>query len=60
MAQYEALAVKLASDLPHLAAVRAGLRSRMACSPVCDLDRFAQKFAAALRQAWRDWCAART
>jgi predicted O-linked N-acetylglucosamine transferase (SPINDLY family) len=55
---YVALAVALAGDLPRLADLRAGLRPRMAGSSLCDFDRFAGHFGAALRQAWRDYCAA--
>jgi predicted O-linked N-acetylglucosamine transferase (SPINDLY family) len=57
-ADYVARAVRLASDLPHLAELRAGLRQRMARSPLCDVDRFTAQLAAALRQVWRAWCAA--
>ena len=39
--EYVELAVSLASDLPRLAALRAGLRQRMAASPLCDGKRFA-------------------
>lgn len=50
------LAVSLASDLPSLAALRAGLRERMACSPLCDGKQFAGNFMQSLRSVWRDWC----
>jgi predicted O-linked N-acetylglucosamine transferase (SPINDLY family) len=56
-AEYVARAVRLAGDLPHLAELRAGLRSRMARAPLCDCDRFTEHLAAAWRQVWRTWCA---
>jgi predicted O-linked N-acetylglucosamine transferase (SPINDLY family) len=55
--EYVARAVALAGDLPRLAELRAGLRGRMAGSPVCDVDRFTEHLTAAWRQAWRAWCA---
>jgi predicted O-linked N-acetylglucosamine transferase (SPINDLY family) len=54
--EYVALAVGLAGDLPRLATLRAGLRERMACSPLCDGKRFAEHFAEVLGGAWRQWC----
>ena len=36
MTKYIELAVSLASDLPGLAAIRSGLREKMAASPLCD------------------------
>jgi predicted O-linked N-acetylglucosamine transferase (SPINDLY family) len=47
--EYVELAVALASDLPRLAALRAGLRPRMAASPLCDGERFATNLASILR-----------
>jgi predicted O-linked N-acetylglucosamine transferase (SPINDLY family) len=47
--EYVELAVSLASDLPRLAALRAGLRERMAASPLCDGPRFARQFMELLR-----------
>jgi predicted O-linked N-acetylglucosamine transferase (SPINDLY family) len=54
--EYVKLAVSLAGDLPRLAALRAGLRERMAASPLCDGKRFAENFAEILRGVWRGWC----
>ena len=39
--EYVELAVTLAADLPRLAILRAGMRERMAASPLCDGKRFA-------------------
>jgi predicted O-linked N-acetylglucosamine transferase (SPINDLY family) len=47
-----AQAVARARDVPALAALRAGLRARMAASPLCDGPRFGASLAAALRHAW--------
>jgi protein O-GlcNAc transferase len=52
------IAVSLASDLPRLAELRAGLRQRVAESPLCDGKRFAENLMEILRQVWRQWCAA--
>ena len=52
---YAALAVNLASDLPRLAEFRAGLRARVAGSPLCDGNRFAAHFMGLLRDEWRQW-----
>jgi protein O-GlcNAc transferase len=47
---YVELAVRVAKDLPHLAALRSGLRARMAASPLCDGQRFAEHLLALLRE----------
>ena len=49
-------AIGLAQDLPHLASLRAGLRDRMANSPLCNGEQFARQLEAVLRTAWRHWC----
>jgi protein O-GlcNAc transferase len=48
--------VRLASDLPRLAALRTGLRQRMRQSPLCDGQRLARSIEAAYRDMWRKWC----
>jgi predicted O-linked N-acetylglucosamine transferase (SPINDLY family) len=53
--EYVELAVALAGDLPHLAALRSGLRARMSASPLCDGNRFAANLMGLLRQVWRQW-----
>ncbi len=51
--EYVELAVSLAGDLPRLAALRAGLRERMAASPLCDGKRFANNLASLLHGVWQ-------
>jgi predicted O-linked N-acetylglucosamine transferase (SPINDLY family) len=55
--EYVELAAALAGDLPRLAGLRAGLRERVAASPLCDGRRFAANVQQALRGAWREWVA---
>ncbi len=57
--EYVEIAVALASDLPRLAGLRAGLRGRMAASPLCDGKRFAENLMTVLRGVWRGWCETR-
>jgi protein O-GlcNAc transferase len=52
---YVAIATRLAADLPGLGRMRAGLRERVAASPLCDGERFARGFERILRQVWHDW-----
>jgi len=47
--QYVDIAVRLAADLPRLAELRAGLRQRVAASPLCDGRRFAANLLRLLR-----------
>jgi protein O-GlcNAc transferase len=57
---YVARAMALASDLPRLATLRAGLRQQVLASPIFDAPRFARHFEAALRGMWHIWCKAAT
>jgi len=54
---YVARAAAAAADPAGLAGLRAGLRARMRASPLCDGPRFGTHLGAALRHAWREWCA---
>ncbi|CAB3628408.1 Predicted O-linked N-acetylglucosamine transferase, SPINDLY family [Achromobacter spanius] len=54
--EYIEKVVALASDLPALAALRAGLREEMHASPLMDEPAFARKFEAALRGMFNTWC----
>jgi protein O-GlcNAc transferase len=53
--EYVAIASALAGNIPRLAQLRAGLRERMAASPLMDGPRLARAVEAAYRQMWRDW-----
>lgn len=54
---YVAIAARLAADLGRLAALRAGLRERMAHSPLTDAKRFTLNLEQAYREMWANWCA---
>jgi len=55
-AGYVEICRSLAADLPALAAIRAGLRARVAASPLTDAPGFARDVEAAYREMWRRWC----
>ncbi|MFM0324151.1 O-linked N-acetylglucosamine transferase, SPINDLY family protein [Caballeronia glebae] len=55
-AGFVAKAAALATDLPRLRDLRAGLRARMESSPLMDGARFARGIEQAIRTAWADWC----
>lgn len=57
---YLALAVRLATDRGFLIGQRAGLRDRMARSPLMDEAGYARAVEAGYRAAWRRWCAGRS
>jgi protein O-GlcNAc transferase len=50
-------ATALATDLPRLTSLRAGLRDRLRASALCDEPAYAARWAEAVRGAWRVWCA---
>lgn len=51
--EYVAKAIALASDLPALAALRAGLRQQILASPLFDAECFVRNFEAALWGMWQ-------
>jgi protein O-GlcNAc transferase len=53
---YVAKAVRLSLNLALLAELRAGLRNRLAASPLCDVPAFMGQLEAAYREMWRKWC----
>jgi predicted O-linked N-acetylglucosamine transferase (SPINDLY family) len=55
---YVTLALELAQDLPRLKQLRAGLRERLAASPLCDAKGFTQALEAAYRGMWVKYCEA--
>ncbi len=55
--RYVEIAVGLALDGPGLTALRAGLRPRMASSPLCDSDRFARHLDRAFATMWATFLA---
>ncbi|GAQ83123.1 N-acetylglucosamine transferase [Klebsormidium nitens] len=57
--EYVTTAVRLASDIPRLAAMRAGMRDRMLTSPLCDGPSFVRDLESAYRKVWRNYCAGR-
>lgn len=54
--EYIDLAVAWTKRPHELAALRAGLRQRVAASPLNDHVRFGGHLDAALRRLWQDWC----
>ena len=54
---YVDIALRLATDLPALAQLRATLRQRLRASPLLDAEGFTRDLEALYRDAWRVWCA---
>jgi predicted O-linked N-acetylglucosamine transferase (SPINDLY family) len=55
-AEYVALAVRLAGDRSRLAAIRSGLRERLAAAPLTNATEFTRSVERAYRAMWRSWC----
>jgi predicted O-linked N-acetylglucosamine transferase (SPINDLY family) len=55
---YVASARDLAGNLERRRSLRAGLRERVAASPLCDAPAYARSMETAYRDMWRKWCAA--
>ena len=54
--QYVSLAARLAGDRQRLRELRAGLRQRLAASPLLDAAGFTSELESAYRDMWRRWC----
>jgi predicted O-linked N-acetylglucosamine transferase (SPINDLY family) len=54
--EYIAVALRLAADIERLSALRAGLRARLATSPLTDAPRFTRNLEQAYRVMWQEWC----
>jgi len=54
--EYRRIALDLARDLEGLAALRAGMRERLAASPTFDHAGHARELEQAYRDMWRCWC----
>jgi predicted O-linked N-acetylglucosamine transferase (SPINDLY family) len=55
--EFVEIAVRLARDLPRLAALRSELRARLTASPLMDAPSFVRDLERAYRQAWQKYCA---
>lgn len=56
---YVTVAVGLANDAARLGGLRAELRGKVSSSPACNGGKFAEGFAALMRDIWRNWCLSR-
>ena len=54
--QYVNIAVAFGKDVPRLAKVRAGLRSAMLASPLCDGEGFTRALDGVYTDIWARWC----
>lgn len=55
--EFVQIGCKLASDIDELSRIRSRLRKEFYNSPLCDMERMRTELGAAIRQAWREWCA---
>lgn len=55
--EYENKAISFAQDVPALASLRSGMRSRMQASPVMDEKGFARDMEGAFETMWATWVA---
>lgn len=55
---YQSIAIALASNPARLAELRAGMRERIASSPLANKSAFARQVEAAYRTMWSAWCSA--
>ena len=55
--EFTGIAVELARSPSRRTAYRAGLRSRLLASPLCDAPAYAERFYRAIRSAWGEHCA---
>jgi predicted O-linked N-acetylglucosamine transferase (SPINDLY family) len=58
--EYVATAAAWSRRRSELSRLRAGLRDRVAASPLCDPPRFAQHLSRELMRLWKDWCASKS
>ena len=58
--QFIAVATALARDLDGLERLRAGLRNRVAGSPLCDAAGFTEDLETAYHDMWQSWCQSRS
>jgi predicted O-linked N-acetylglucosamine transferase (SPINDLY family) len=54
--QYVSIAKVLASDRERLVTLRAGMRQRLADSPLADTGMFVRNLESLYREWWRRWC----
>ena len=54
--EYISVAAGLAGDVNRLQSLRAMLRERMRCSPLCDAKRFTAHLEMCYHGIWKTWC----